>query len=150
MAPRRQCGEPLKSLEMVRSMASKFLEGEKFRGLSRQVPIGAGEFIESGRDFKADWDYAEMIRKEIEKYLVSQYESYRSMGLRPLSSATRWIGDNFYIYLFGKSSSGGEKIEFHVSNLCVGKCSGSILKKLIEELEDLDAYRLNKELASMI
>ena len=57
---------------------------------------------------------------------------------------------HFYIYMFGKSSSSGEKIEFHVSNLCVGKCSATILRELIEELEGLDAYRLNKALASMI
>jgi hypothetical protein len=131
-------------------MASKFLEGEKFRALCSQAPVGGGEFVRDGLEFKRDWDYAEMLRKEIEKYLIAQYESYRSMGLRPLSPATRWIGENFYIYLFGKSSSGGEKIEFHVSNLCVGKCSATILKKLIEELEDLDACRLNKALASMI
>jgi hypothetical protein len=131
-------------------MASKFLEGEKYRGLCRQISIGGGEFIESGQKFKEDWDYAEMLRKEIESYLAGQLQSYREMGGRPLSSSTRWIGDNFYIYMFGKSSSNGERVEFHASNLCVGKCSAAILKKLIEELEDLDAYRLNKALASMI
>jgi aspartate-semialdehyde dehydrogenase len=137
-------------LEIRKIMDSRFLEGEKFRALCRQVPVGGGEFIEAGLEFKRDWDYAEMLRKEIEKYLIAQYESYRSMGLRPLSSATRWIGENFYIYLFGKSSSGGERMEFHVSGLCEGKCSASILKKLIEELEELDASRLNKALVSMI
>ena len=150
MAPRRQCGEYLKSLEIVRNMASKFLEGEKYRGLCRQVPVGGGEFIEAGRDFKEDWNYAEMLRKEIESYLAKQLRSYRELGGRPLASATRWIGDNFYIYLFGKSSSNSERLEFHVSSLCVGKCSAPILEKLIEELEGLDAYRLNKALASMI
>jgi hypothetical protein len=131
-------------------MASKFLEGEKYRALCRQVPVGGGEFIHAGLEFKRDWEYAEMLRKEIERYLAGQLQSYRELGGRPLSSSTRWVGDNFYIYLFGKGSSGGERMEFHVSSLCEGKCSASILKKLIEELEDLDACRLNKALASMI
>ena len=147
MAPRIACGEHLKSLEMVRSMASKFLEGEKFRGLSRQVPVGAGEFIEAGLAFRADRDYAEMLRKEIETYLVAQYESYVDMGGPPITTATRWIG-NFYIQLFGSNSS-NPRAEFHVPSLEPGKCSATIVRKLIEELEDLDAYRLNKALASM-
>jgi hypothetical protein len=131
-------------------MDSRFLAGEKYRELCRQICIGGGEFIQSGLEFKRDWEYAEMLRKEIESYLVEQLRSYMELGGRPLSSSTRWVGDNFYIYLFGKGSSGGERMEFHVSSLCEGKCSASILKKLIEELEELDAYRLNKALASMI
>jgi hypothetical protein len=133
---------------MVRSMASKFLEGEKFRGLSRQVPVGAGEFIHAGFEFKRDWEYAEMLKKEIEEYLIAQYESYIDMGGPPITTATRWIG-NFYIQLFGQNSS-IPRVEFHAPSLSEGKRSASILKKLTEDLEELDAYRLNKELASMI
>jgi hypothetical protein len=131
-------------------MASKFLEGEKYRGLCRQVPIGGGEFVETGQKFKEDWDYAEMLRKEIEGYLAGQLRSYRELGGRPLSSSSRWIGDNSFIELLGKSCESSERIEFHVPSLSEGKCSASILKKLIEDLEELDAYRLNKALASML
>ena len=131
-------------------MASKFLEGEKFRGLCRQVPVGGGEFIEAGLEFRDNWEYAEMLRREIETYLAKQLRSYRELGGRPLSSSARWIGDNSFIELLGKSSESSERISFHVPSLSDGKCSKTILSKLTEDLEELDAYRLNKALASMI
>jgi hypothetical protein len=131
-------------------MDRKYLEGEKYQGLCRQVGLGWGEFIEAGLEFKRDWEYAEMLRKEIESYLAKQLRSYRELGGRPLSSSARWIGDNSFIELLSKSCESSERIEFHVPSLSEGKYSSSILKKLIEELEDLDAYRLNKALASMI
>jgi hypothetical protein len=130
-------------------MDSRFLAGEKYRGLCRQVPIGGGEFIESGQKFKEDWDYAKMLREEIENYLTDQFIRYREFSLLTINSAVRWVGDDFSIQLFGTSSK-NPRVEFCVSSLGQGKCSASILKKLIEELEDLDAYRLNKALASMI
>jgi hypothetical protein len=130
-------------------MDRKYLEGEKYQGLCRQVGLGCGEFIQSGLNFKDNWEYAEILRKEIERYLAKQLRSYRELGGRPLSSSVRWVGDDAFIELWGKSAEGGERIEFHVPSLSEGKCSASILKKLIKELEDLDAYRLNKVLASM-
>jgi hypothetical protein len=129
-------------------MDRKYLEGGKFRELSGQVRLGRGEFIESGQAFRADRDYAEMLRKEVEVYLVAQYESYIGMGGPPITTATRWVG-NSYIQLFGKNSS-NPRVEFHVPSLDPGKRSATIVKKSIEELEDLDAYRLNKALASML
>ena len=131
-------------------MASKFLEGEKFRALCGQVPVGGGEFIHAGFEFKRDWEYAEMLRKEIESYLAKQLQSYKELGGRPLSASARWMGDNSFINLMGKSYESSERIEFHVPSLSDGKCSKTILGKLIEDLEELDAYRLNKALASMI
>jgi hypothetical protein len=130
-------------------MDSRFLAGEKYRELCRQVPIGGGEFIESGQKFKEDWDYAKMLREEIENYLAEQFIRYRELSLATINSATKWVGDDFSIQLFGTNSS-NPRVEFCVSSMGQGKCSASFLKKLIEELEELDAYRLNKVLASMI
>jgi hypothetical protein len=131
-------------------MDRKYLEGGKLRELKGQVKIGRGEFIETGIEFKRDWEYAEMLRKEVESYMAKQLRRYRELGGRPLSSSARWIGDNSFIELLGKSSGSSERIVFHVPSLSEGKCSKTILSKLIEDLEELDAYRLNKELASMI
>ena len=142
--------EAFHSIGNRKNMDRRYLEGEKLRELSRQVPVGDGEFIETGIEFKRDWEYAEMLRKEIQSYLEKQLRSYRELGGRPLSSSSRWMGDNSFIELLGKSYESSGRVEFHVPSLHEGKCSKTILSKLTEDLEGLDAYRLNKALASMI